>query len=165
MKTEKTYEIERWFLVDPANVPSDIASMPSEQMSQCYLPDTGGWSIRARKITNPTGTRFLMTMKRSEEEGLHEIENEIDERTYLQMRLAAGNDLRKARTTIAWGDGIFIELDRFEDDLLDGMLKAEVELPSDCHPIDIPAWFGQEVTGQHRYSNHHLFSLLGTGNE
>jgi CYTH domain-containing protein len=37
-----------------------------------------------------------------------------------------------------------------------GLVLAEVELPSPDHPVELPSWVGEEVTGDARYHNVNL---------
>ena len=62
----------------------------------------------------------------------------------------------KSRYCIPYGE-LTIELDVFRNKL-EGLVIAEIELPSADYIIDVPAWFGKEVTQDHCYSN--LFLAL-----
>ena len=51
--------------------------------------------------------------------------------------------------------GLTWELDVFEGENA-GLVVVEVELPAADTPVDIPAWVGEEVTGDPRYYNANL---------
>ena len=51
--------------------------------------------------------------------------------------------------------GLVWEVDEFEGENR-GLITAEVELKDEHQPVDIPAWIGQEVTGDARYFNANL---------
>ncbi len=53
--------------------------------------------------------------------------------------------------------GLVWEVDEFLGDNL-GLVVAEVEIPSEEHPIVLPHWVGQEVTGLPQYYNSNLVS-------
>ena len=62
--------------------------------------------------------------------------------------------IEKTRYRIAHG-GLTWEVDVFEGENA-GLVVAEVELPAADTPVDIPAWAGDEVTGDRRYYNANL---------
>lgn len=52
-------------------------------------------------------------------------------------------------------DGMVWEIDRFEGGL-EGLILAEIELPSFDFKINIPKWLGIEITGARQWSNSSL---------
>jgi CYTH domain-containing protein len=52
-------------------------------------------------------------------------------------------------------DDLVWEVDEFSGEN-QGLIMAEVELPQADHPVRIPDWAGQEVTGDPRYFNAYL---------
>lgn len=56
---------------------------------------------------------------------------------------------------IVMHDGMRWEVDVFHGDN-DGLIMAEIELQSATQPFSKPAWAGQDVTGDQRYSNAQL---------
>ena len=62
--------------------------------------------------------------------------------------------IEKVRHRIAIDDLVW-EVDEFSGDN-QGLIMAEVELPDANHPVRIPNWIGQEVTGDPRYFNAYL---------
>lgn len=85
-----------------------------------------------------------------------EFEYEIplqDGYTLLNMR--EGDLIEKTRYKVK-RHGLVWEVDVFHGKH-DGLILAEVELPSENHPImDLPEWIGEEVTGQPQYYNQNL---------
>ena len=49
-------------------------------------------------------------------------------------------------------DGFVWEVDEFEGEL-SPLILAEVELPSEDATVELPAWLGEEITGDHSWSN------------
>lgn len=52
-------------------------------------------------------------------------------------------------------EGLHWEVDEFAGDN-EGLIVAELEVPSEEVKFTLPAWIGQEVTGDHRYYNSQL---------
>lgn len=52
-------------------------------------------------------------------------------------------------------DGLLWEVDEFQGEL-DGLVLAEVELPDENHPVELPPWLGLEITGDRSWSNAQL---------
>ena len=53
------------------------------------------------------------------------------------------------------GEGLIWEVDEFHGDD-EGLVIAEIEVPSKDYEIEIPEWIDEEVTGNHKYYNHTL---------
>jgi adenylate cyclase len=64
--------------------------------------------------------------------------------------------VEKVRHAIPLG-GLTWEVDEFEG-ANQGLIVAECELSSEDQRIDLPAWIGQEVTGDPRYFNSNLIA-------
>lgn len=156
-------EIERRFLVDIGTAHAMAAGLPVAAYSQCYLPHTGIWQMRARRVTAAGATSYTTTLKRGVSHGVcDEIEDHTTENVWRQYLHAAGYSLDKTRGRMMLDDGLVLEIDIYEDeDLLPGHAVAEVELPRIDHPVALPRWLGREITGDDFYSNHALFALLG----
>ena len=52
-------------------------------------------------------------------------------------------------------DGLLWEVDEFQGEL-EGLILAEVELPDEEHPVELPDWLGLEITGDRGWSNAQL---------
>jgi len=64
--------------------------------------------------------------------------------------------VEKVRYAIRLGDLVW-EVDEFEG-VNQGLIVAECELKSEDQRVDLPAWIGQEVTGDPRYFNSNLIA-------
>ncbi len=67
------------------------------------------------------------------------------------MQLRQGIVIEKVRHVVPCG-ALAWEIDVFSGENL-GLVIAEIELPNEHHPIELPSWIGTEVTGQGRYYN------------
>ncbi len=62
--------------------------------------------------------------------------------------------IEKYRAKVEFG-GLVWEIDEFHGDN-EGLVVAEVELTKEDQHIDVPAWIGEEVSGDPRYFNSNL---------
>ena len=162
-----TREIERRFLV-PIDVARKYAMLaPAKLIEQTYLPGTGDWQIRSRRIESLESESFLLTMKRHVSHGeCDEIELGGSESAHRDFIIASGTALAKERTCHDLACGSTLELDIYRDAwLVPGHAIAEIELPSLDNPVSLPVWIGREVTGERELSNHQLFLKLVKGEE
>jgi adenylate cyclase len=60
--------------------------------------------------------------------------------------------IEKTRYVVPASNGLKWEIDEFHGKL-EGLLKAEIEVPSLKTPVPKPAWLGREVTDDARYKN------------
>ncbi len=76
----------------------------------------------------------------------HEYEYPIPlaEAEEMMALLARGRILTKRRSFVPVGDLVW-SVDEYDDPLRDVIL-AEVELPSEAHPLPLPDWAGEEIT-------------------
>jgi CYTH domain-containing protein len=65
--------------------------------------------------------------------------------------------IQKTRYKIPWGDLVW-EIDEFAGEN-QGLIIAEIELPTADHAIDLPAWIGEDVSHDPRYYNASLVKL------
>ncbi len=145
-------EIERKFLV--AEVPADLAAHPAEPIEQGYVAIDRAVETRLRRRAG----RALLTVKSGAGRVRVEEEFEIDDRRFESLwPLTEGRRVTKTRYEIPGPGGLTIELDRYTGDL-DGLYLVEVEFESEAasDEFDPPAWFGPEVTDDHRYANRAL---------
>lgn len=145
-------EVERVFL---------LRSMPEVTAAECwrieqgYLEGSEGVGGRLRRTTKPDGSCVHHhTQKRGV--GLVRVEHEVTITTdFFDAHWARtiGRRINKIRHRVPF-DGLLWEIDQFTDVPL---VLAEVELPSEHHPLRIPAWMEhlirQEVTEDQRYRN------------
>lgn len=86
-------------------------------------------------------------------EWLHEIP--IDEAKLLLKNCALGTIINKTRYLIKSKESLTWEVDEFLDDN-EGLIIAEIEIPSIDYNIELPEWINTEVTGDKRYYNYTL---------
>lgn len=148
-----TMEIERKFLV--AERP-DLSVSSGEPIEQGYLAladDDGGAEVRLRRKPG----HHLLTVKAGSGRSRAEEEFELDEDRFERLwALTDGRRLTKTRHTLPH-DELELELDLYSGDL-DGLAIVEVEFPDDAAADAFvpPSWFGDEVTGEHKYLNETL---------
>ncbi len=164
-------EIERKFLIKACTY-RQMAS--GTYYHQGYIPTLNGMTVRVRIA----GERAYTTFK-DHAVGLtrHEFEYEIPVADAQQMLtlMCAKPQIEKQRFVIdlnactdAAGnpciatlpdgtpvEGLHWEVDEFHGDN-EGLVVAELEVPSEDVRFTLPAWIGEEVTGDHRYYNSQL---------
>lgn len=151
-------EHERRWLVRLGDVPVDVLAAPKEHITQGYLSPAGVKPIvRVRVLrSDASGTprRGVQTVKnpRAEGGGCSEIEFDIPVHKAQDLMSIRLGGLEKTRHTQAFEHGLSIELDLF-DGALTGLVIAEIELPWLEYPINVPSWFGPEITGVEALSN------------
>ena len=144
-------EIERKFLViDDA---WRTAALPGRRYRQGYLSTGPGNSVRVRVC----GDDAWLNVK-SAVAGIarHEYEYRIppaDAHAMLE-ELCVKPLIEKTRFIVEH-DGLAWEIDVFEGDN-SGLVVAEIELDSAGDAFTLPAWAGEEVSGDVRYYNHRL---------
>lgn len=152
----KTFvETERKFLVNNDDFKRD--AYKSYQIKQGYISTTPASTVRVRTrddkafltikgITNASGTsRFEW-----------EKEISLEDAEVLFSLCVAFID--KTRYLVKNGDFVF-EVDVFHG-RHEGLIIAEIELPSEDASFDKPSWLGEEVTGIAKYYN----ASLAAGN-
>jgi CYTH domain-containing protein len=120
--------------------------------------------------------RFLVdgrTQKpwRSEAKSIHNIEQyylqasnlNLDADGYLCLSdvimIRPFPNVQKTRYCVVAVDDFIWEIDEFEGELA-GLILAEVELPSEQQPVELPPWIGLELTGLRNWSNAALAETL-----
>jgi adenylate cyclase len=143
-------EIERKFLVRGDTWRS---SAKGTTYRQGYLNSAKERTVRVRIAD----AKAFLTVKgvtvgatRSE----YEYEIPFDEGKAMLDTLAEKPLIEKKRYKIPVGD-LTWEIDEFLGDNA-GLIVAEIELTSEDQAFDMPAWIGEEVTGDPRYYNANL---------
>ena len=139
-------EIERKFLLKN----DDWRSLGTPvRYAQGYLATDSERTVRVRIA----GTKAFLTIK-GLSKGFSRKEFEyaipVDEATEM-LQLCAFPAIEKYRTKVLF-DGKIWEIDEFEGENK-GLIVAEIELNSEDETFAVPAWIGQEVTGDVRYFN------------
>lgn len=142
-------EIERKFLVK-----SDFRSwvIKETRITQGYLSSVPERTVRAR-IKGDKG--FLTIKGIGSESGASRFEWEreisLEEASSL-LEICEPGVIDKTRFIVPEESGLKFEVDEFYGDN-EGLIVAEIELPSEDHPFKKPDWLGEEVTGDVRYFN------------
>jgi CYTH domain-containing protein len=143
-------EIERKFRigVPVADLPVDLGD--GTRLRQAYLAVDGDVEVRVRDHggTHVIGVKGGHGLERTE------VEVAIDVATFDTLwGLAAGRRIDKTRHRLPVGDHT-AEVDVYAGDL-EGLVVAEVEFGSreEAEAFTGPAWFGDELTGDPRWSN------------
>lgn len=117
---------------------------------QAYLASTDHAAIRIR-ISD--GVKAVLTIK-SAEPGMERSEFEYEvplADAEAMFALRTGNVIDKRRHVVPAGE-LAWEIDVFAG-AHDGLVLAEIELPSRDSTFERPDWLGEEVTGDRRYYN------------
>jgi len=147
------FEIERKFLV---RGPFQRDAVGRHEIAQAYISITPRHTVRVRRRDD----RAFLTIKGKAVDGgltRPEFEWEItSEEADGLFLLAESGVVRKIRHLVPCADGRHTwEVDEFLGEN-QGLVVAEIELSSADEAFDRPAWLGEEVTGDHRYSNSFL---------
>lgn len=145
-------EIERKFLVRNSDYKRQAFS--SSRIQQGYICSGHGRTVRVR-VRDDRG--YLTIKGPSDKEGVvrYEFEKEITlEEARELMKLCEPGLVDKTRYLVKSGNHTF-EVDEFYGEN-EGLVMAEVELQRADEPYEKPAFIGEEVTGDHRYTNAHL---------
>ncbi|MBA3867244.1 MAG: CHAD domain-containing protein [Solirubrobacterales bacterium] len=147
-------EIERKFLV--ARIPSWLGECSSTRIEQGYLAIAAEIEVRLRRA----GADLTLTAKRGHGEVREEVELAFGPGQFAALwPLTADRRLTKTRHLVPLGNGLRAEVDVYRG-ALEGLVTAEVEFESEARSrwFRPPAWFGEELTGERRYSNQALAS-------
>lgn len=145
-------EIERKFLVKPAFWQP---GPHGKRMTQGYLSRDPDRTVRVRLV----GTEAFMTVK-SRRTGITRTEIEFPitlEHARDLLALCFHPLIDKTRHDVLH-DGMKWEVDVFHGPN-EGLVVAEIELPAEDTPFALPAWAGEEVSHDPRYTNSRLSAL------
>ena len=145
-------EIERKFLIRD---PGIVDSLAGERLTQGYLSHDKNATVRVRIAGN---SGWLTIKGKTVGATRIEFEYPVPQEDARQMldELCNSGVIDKTRYRLPQGE-LCWEIDVFHGDN-DGLIVAEIELPSEDTPFDKPDWLGQEVTGDARYYNSALSS-------
>lgn len=120
-----------------------------EETLAVYLGEKD-WTVRIRFRDEST----TLTLKgRRTNATATELEWNIERDLSLQIVAQREHPFIEKRRYLWNGvDGHVWEVDEFEGEL-SPLVLAEVELPSEDTSIELPAWLGEEITGDHSWSN------------
>jgi adenylate cyclase len=159
-------EIERKFLVGALDADALARAAADEiEIEQTYLLGSEEESWRVRRGTRADGSqeRTETRKRRISERTREELERPLEPDEYdalLAERDPAKRTIHKRRFKVPIGDGLTCEIDVFGGDLA-GLVLAEVELPAEDTPFDLPEWLTieREVTHDLAYTNSALARL------
>jgi adenylate cyclase len=153
MKT--TREIERKFLVTgdgwkkKAGAPSHIL--------QGYLARGRQATIRVRIKDGKSATLTVKSREAGASRAEYEYRIAVKDAKAL-LELCGRSRIEKHRYTLPQGK-LTWEIDVFGGSH-EGLVVAEIELPSADHAVRLPSWIGEEVTNDPRYRNSALASEI-----
>ncbi|WP_088892553.1 CYTH domain-containing protein [Leptolyngbya ohadii] len=143
-------EIERKFLVKDDRWRLQATATPYRQG---YILATKERVVRVRIA----GEKAYITIK-GESSGSARAEYEypipVTDAAELLDTLCDRPQIEKVRHRLPIGDLVW-EIDEFHAEN-EGLIMAEVELPSADYPVQLPDWIGEEVTKDPRYYNAYL---------
>lgn len=147
-------EIERKFLLRDQSWREQVTT-PPKTLTQGYFPrPSGGATVRVRIAD----TRAFLTIKgRSRgaeqlERSEFEYEIPVSDASAMLEEFCGERMVKKQRYFIPAGGDLIWEIDEYLDANA-GLFTAEIELPHADHPFERPAWLGEEVSDDSRYSN------------
>jgi adenylate cyclase len=150
-----SFEIERKFLVRSDDWRKLVTGR--SEIRQAYLDMNPKVSIRVRIRDNNKATLSV----KSAPSALRRLELEYAIPTLeaeALMPRRQGNVVEKTRHIVPYNASgaadaeLAWEVDEFTG-ANSGLLIAEIELPREDYPVELPPWIGQEVTGQSQYYN------------
>ncbi|MFA5420052.1 MAG: CYTH domain-containing protein [Bacteroidales bacterium] len=142
-------EIERKFLVT-----GDFKSLATKttRITQGYLSSAPERTVRVR-IKGDSGFITIKGIGNASGASRYEWEKEIPvEEVNELLKLCEPGVIDKTRFLVPEAGGLTFEVDEFYGDN-QGLIMAEIELPSEDTPFEKPSWLGEEVTGDIRYFN------------
>lgn len=145
-------EIERKYLVTSERWRS---SDPGRRITQGYLSRDPDRTVRVRIVGNDA---FMTVKGRTAGISRTEIEFPITrDDAEAMMQLCIPPLIDKTRYEVNHA-GMVWEVDEFHG-LNEGLIVAEIELPSEDTPVTLPGWIGLEVSNDFRYANSSLSEL------
>jgi adenylate cyclase len=140
-------EIERKFVV--ISDEWKCAVVKSVRIRDGLVAYENGRKVRVR-ITQDRATITIKGPHNKISRSEYEYEIQSADAEEIQRTMCAGRILEKVRHRVPYG-GLIWEIDVYEG-VLEGIVFAEVEIDREDRLIELPAWIGAEVTGDHRYS-------------
>ena len=147
-------ETERKFLLKNHSWKEEITSLPRTLTQGYFLRAQGGPTMRVRIADNDA---FVTIKGRSRgEENISRSEFEypipVTDAQAMLEEFCGERIVKKLRYCLNSPDGFIWEIDEYLENNA-GLYTAEIELPSPDTPFEIPAWLGEEVSADKRYSN------------
>lgn len=146
-------EIERKFLVRNSDYRQLGKGENYKQGYICRLPDK---IVRIRIA----GSKAFVTIKGKIQNATTRLEYEyeipVTDAEEMLLELCEKPFIEKVRYKVTWRKDIW-EIDEFNGEN-EGLIVAEIEMPSEDYQFELPPWIGEEVTNDPRYLNANLVS-------
>ncbi|MDB5539349.1 MAG: CYTH-like protein [Devosia sp.] len=149
-------EIERKYLVATEGWRDVVRS--TQKLRQGYLTAGGGVTVRVRTVDDRTGYITIKSGGSALARAEFEYEIPIADARQL-LGYSRGSQIEKTRHSLTLPGGDWV-VDEFEGRHR-GLVIAEVELERPTGALELPAWLGDEVTGDPQYYNSSLAMLVG----
>jgi len=144
-------EIERKFLVKDDSWHSDVESQA--HLMQGYLADGDKATVRVR-VTDDAACLTIKGPTVGIRRGEYEYPIPLANAQAMLRELTVYPAINKTRYQVRSGGRLW-ELDLFAGEN-EGLVLAELELGSEDESFELPAWAGEEVSGDPRYYNVNL---------
>lgn len=142
-------EIERKFLVKSA---FKHLAIRKEKIVQGFLSSVPERTVRVR-IKDEKAYLTIKGIGNKSGTTRFEFEKEITKGEALELlKICESGIIDKTRYIVPTSNNLFFEVDEFYGDN-DGLILAEIELPTEDTPFEKPSWLGEEVTGDVKYYN------------
>ncbi|MBO5760201.1 MAG: CYTH domain-containing protein [Lentisphaeria bacterium] len=151
-------EIERKFLLKDDSWKKEVTF--SSFFCQAYIPIRSGEKFCTQRVRIAGEKAFLTLKSNRGTDGESFTRNEFEYSIPLEdarviLKDFCGNTVEKTRHIVPAGNMLRWEIDEFSGENA-GLVVAEIELPASQSSFPIPAWLGEEVTHDHKYSNSFL---------
>ena len=145
-------EIERKYLIT-SDEWTHWQPLRVKMVKQGYLLNTPEKVVRVRYVE---GNGFITVKIGTSALSRLEYEYSVPGDDALEMLDHCDAVLLKTRTVLEYHGWVW-EVDQFHG-LNEGLVVAEIELPSEDQVFDVPSWVGREVTEDFRYTNNNLIT-------
>lgn len=154
-------EIERKFKTTRMDVANLLVDLKGTRIRQTYMLGNETMSVRVRSHQQLPDGEFkheITAKSLINSSSMSRTEETSPISVYLASMIHRSDlpSVMKTRYKVAYGkDNLFWEIDVFDGPCL-GLVIIEIELPSEDYPLEIPEWFGGEVTHNSAYLNQNL---------
>ena len=152
-------EIERKWLFDPANIPTDLKCVGECLYEQAYLSIEPEFRIRKKQKLNtekPIAPTHVLCIKSKGDLSRIEVQKELTEREFNDLmvvgKLTKDDFIKKQpKTLIVNGHKLVVGL--ADSGRETGFWYGEIEYASEeeANAFEVPSWFGREVTHEPEY--------------
>ena len=146
-------EIEYKFLIKNKSLMREaIKDITPMLITQFYLNTDPERTVRVRIKDDKA---YLTIKGKTQGISRAEYEYEIPQKDALEMKALSQFSVTKERYVIPAGNHLFWEIDIFKEEN-EGLIIAEIELPSENTQFEKPIWIGEDVTTDKAYANSNL---------